>query len=80
VIRPIMFTLACLLWLAPVQAEESPDPQLLASLEMALAQDGSFEDRYVGQVWLASMSTPLGRWVKPADENKLATITTDCRY
>ncbi len=67
-IRPMIFTLVCLLWLAPVQAEENPDPQLLASLETALAQDGSFEDRYVGQVWLASMSTPLGRWVKPADE------------
>lgn len=60
--------LTLLLAILPAWAEGSPDPLLLASLESALAQDGSFEDRYVGQVWLASMSGPLERWVKPADQ------------
>lgn len=60
--------LTLLLAILPAWAEDSPDPLLLASLESALAQDGSFEDRYVGQVWLASMSGPLERWVKPADQ------------
>jgi soluble lytic murein transglycosylase-like protein len=54
--------------LQPAQAESSPDPKLLASLDAALAQGSSFEDRYIGQVWLASMADPLGRWVKEADQ------------
>jgi len=71
VLRPTFLLTICLisalLSLRTAQAEDAPDPLLLASLEAALSQDGSFEDPYMGQVWLASMGGPLSRWIKRAD-------------
>ncbi|TCS40775.1 lytic transglycosylase domain-containing protein [Reinekea marinisedimentorum] len=44
------------------------DTTLVQSLKTALSQPNAFEDEYVGQVWLAAMSTPLSRWIKDPNE------------
>lgn len=44
------------------------DSALVQSLKTALEQPNTFEDKYVGQVWLAAMSTPLSRWIKDPNE------------
>ncbi|MFQ3232237.1 MAG: soluble lytic murein transglycosylase-like protein [Reinekea sp.] len=47
---------------------ESNDGDLANALSRALNQSTSFEDPYVGQVWLAAMSGKLERWVEDPDE------------
>jgi len=42
--------------------------ELVGALQKAFNDTHSFDDKYVGQVWLASMSEPLSRWVDDADE------------
>ena len=44
------------------------DTTLVQSLKTAPSQPNAFEDEYVGQVWLAAMSTPLSRWIKDPNE------------
>lgn len=51
-----------------VQAEDDLNPTLLDALQAALSQDDSFEDPYLGQVWLTKMSRPLSRWFKTPEE------------
>lgn len=47
---------------------DAPESELVAALKSAVNADHSFEDEYIGQVWLASMSEPLSRWVDDADQ------------
>lgn len=49
-------------------ATTQPDGELVRSLQQALSFSDTFEDQYVGQVWLAAMSTPLSRWIKDPNE------------
>lgn len=57
------------------QAATQPSNELRDALTNALAQPGSFEDKYVGQVWLTAMSAPLSRWVKdPSERMQLLTM------
>ncbi|MDX1341538.1 MAG: lytic transglycosylase domain-containing protein [Reinekea sp.] len=44
------------------------NPELVQALQKAFNQPHTFEDEYVGQVWLASMSAPLSRWIDDADQ------------
>ena len=53
---------------------EADDSALAAALRSALNQPNSFEDPYIGQVWLASMSEPLSRWLPDADQ-RLTLLT-----
>lgn len=50
------------------QADDDINPALLAALQSALAQEDSFDDPYLGQVWLTKMSGPLSRWFKTPEE------------
>ena len=50
------------------------NPALVAALKAAVANDHGFADAYVGQVWLASMSTPLSRWVND-DQERIELLT-----
>ncbi len=54
--------------------ETEKNSDLISALQLAVSDEHSFEDAYVGQVWLASMSTPLSRWIK--DENKRIQLLT----
>ena len=60
----LLITLAVLVY--PLSYAE--DQQLVSALQKAFDIDHSFDDEYVGQVWLASMSQPLSRWITDADE------------
>jgi soluble lytic murein transglycosylase-like protein len=62
--------------IASAWAEPDNDTsRLIAALKNAVSDNHSFKDAYVGQVWLASMSTPLSRWVKDdSDRIKLLTL------
>lgn len=51
-----------------VHADEDLNPDLLLALQTALEQEDSFEDPYLGQVWLTKMSGPLARWFKTPEE------------
>jgi soluble lytic murein transglycosylase-like protein len=48
-------------------ADSNPS-DLISSLQGALAETHSFEDEYVGQVWLAGMSEPLSRWIDDPEQ------------
>lgn len=65
-----VLTLALLLLVPLIQAGASsePDPRLLNALQTALSKESSFEDPYLGQVWLAKMSGPLDRWLGEPDQ------------
>lgn len=62
----IIFVLCSVLSL-PLSAE-TQNPALVSALQNALTLEHSFEDEFAGQVWLASMSEPLSRWIKDPDE------------
>ena len=53
---------------APVAAQESLDPELVAALREAANDTSTFEDRYDASVWLTDMSRRLERQVKDPDE------------
>jgi len=69
-------TLACvsLALTASLAKADETNSELTAALRSALNQSNSFEDPYIGQVWLTSMSKPLSRWV-PDAERRLALLT-----
>jgi len=54
--------------LPTIAAANNSNSELAAALKNALDHPNSFEDKYAGQVWLTSMSHPLSRWVKDADQ------------
>lgn len=61
--------------MASFAVADSEKNQLINVLKTALSESHSFEDEFVGQVWLASMSDPLSRWVKDTEERvKLLTM------
>lgn len=62
-IRALTLALLVLLPLIKAGAATEPDPSLLNALQSALSRESSFEDPYVGQVWLAKMSGQLDYWV-----------------
>lgn len=47
---------------------------LIESLKTAFDEEHAFEDEYIGQVWLASMATPLSRWI--TDHNEQVRLLT----
>lgn len=47
---------------------DTTNPDLVSALKNAFQEDHSFEDPYIGQVWLASMSKPLSRYIKDPEE------------
>ncbi|WP_320825644.1 lytic transglycosylase domain-containing protein [Reinekea sp.] len=63
-----------LLWASNLARADGADTELASALNSALNQPNAFEDPYVGQVWLTSMSKPLSRWV-PDAEQRLALLT-----
>lgn len=64
----LIFTLMSSFIFPFAKAEEPTDASLKTALTVALSQSNSFEDPYVGQVWLTAMSTPLSRWIGNADQ------------
>jgi soluble lytic murein transglycosylase-like protein len=67
-ISAVLFILCVLQAHAQDIIEPEADDALVESLKAALSQPNTFEDQYIGQVWLAAMSTPLSRWIKDPDE------------
>jgi soluble lytic murein transglycosylase-like protein len=67
-ISAVLFILCVLPAHAQDIIEPEADDALVESLKAALSQPNTFEDQYIGQVWLAAMSTPLSRWIKDPDE------------
>jgi soluble lytic murein transglycosylase-like protein len=61
-----LYLLICL-FAGHILANET-STELVDSLKSAFVSEHSFEDEFVGQVWLASMSEPLTRWVKDPDQ------------
>ena len=61
--RALTLVLLLLLPLIKAGASTDPDPRLLNALQSALSRDSSFEDPYLGQVWLAKMSGQLDSWI-----------------
>ena len=53
---------------------DAVDNELAAALRSALNQPNSFADPYIGQVWLASMTEPLSRWL-PDAQQRLILLT-----
>lgn len=63
------------LFCAATATSDDENAAIIAALDDALNTEHSFEDRYVGQVWLASMSSPLARWIKdPEQRIELLTL------
>lgn len=70
----VLFLCFCLS-LSLVGRADSGNDGLIESLKTAFDEEHAFEDEYVGQVWLASMATPLNRWIKDRDyQIKLLTM------
>jgi soluble lytic murein transglycosylase-like protein len=60
---------------ASISTADTEKNQLVNVLQSALSDTHTFEDEFVGQVWLASMSDPLSRWIKDTEERvKLLTM------
>ncbi|MBU2863037.1 lytic transglycosylase domain-containing protein [Reinekea forsetii] len=62
--------LAGLLWviMSPAFTMADSNESVANALKSALEQSTSFEDPYMGQVWLATMSQKLERWVEDPEE------------
>jgi soluble lytic murein transglycosylase-like protein len=54
--------------LLPANAQEEPDPVLIALLRQAANETDSFPDRFDAQVWLTDMSARLSRQVANPEE------------
>lgn len=54
--------------MAPVPAQDGPDPELIALLREAAAEVDSFPDHFDAQVWLTDMSSRLERQVQNPEE------------
>jgi soluble lytic murein transglycosylase-like protein len=53
---------------APLEAQDRPDPELVALLKEAAVDIDSFEDHFAAQVWLTDMSARLARQVEDPRE------------
>lgn len=64
------YKIACLIsvFLSFSATADTNDGGVADALSRALNQSTSFEDPYVGQVWLAAMSGKLERWVEDPEE------------
>lgn len=72
----LVITFAVIVLTTPVTRAETLDDKasLVTALKEAVTNDNAFEDEYIGQVWLASMSTPLSRWIKD-DKERIELLT-----
>jgi len=59
---------ALVLSVSAVNATPKPDPELRERLREAMAESGSFPDRFDAQVWLTDMAIRLGDQVRDPDE------------
>jgi soluble lytic murein transglycosylase-like protein len=59
---------ALMLCLSAANAAQTPDPELRERLREAMAESGSFPDRFDAQVWLTDMAIRLGDQVRNPDE------------
>ncbi|EAR10295.1 lytic transglycosylase domain-containing protein [Reinekea blandensis] len=63
-----VWTLPLLLFCIQTSQADAPESDLVAALKNAVNETHSFEDEYVGQVWLAGMSAPLSRWIEDPEQ------------
>jgi len=67
----LVATIVLLLVLAPFcQAQEEPDPELIALLREAANEVDGFADHFDAQVWLTDMSARLERQVRSRRKNR----------
>lgn len=68
--RQLLISACLILTFSTLQASQTENEQtnLVNALTTAFADQHSFDDEYVGQVWLASMSDPLSRWIDDTED------------
>jgi len=66
--RHAILIAALLVFLAPVSAQDAPDPELINLLRVAATEVDSFPDQFDAQVWLTDMSARLERQVRNPQE------------
>lgn len=74
--RLVILAIAAIAVTAPLraQAQQEPDPELIALLREAASEVDSFPDHFDAQVWLTDMSARLSRQVEdPAERIEILT-------